>query len=128
MKLDSAKWSILPAPELLLHVHSRRAICGLPLCSLEVEGRTIGDILDPLKKRNSTFSGEFSIFGLKNVKFESSVDKWYSRTSQKIPTKIPPDLYYAPRVSHWESTFHFIDSHSKVLFSSVRNGHFRAYI
>ena len=128
MKPDSAKCSILPASDLLLHVHSRRAICGLPPCSLEVEGRTIGDILDPLEKRNLTFSGEFSIFGVKNVKFESSVDKWYSRTSQKIPTKIPPDLYYAARVSHWGSTFHFCDSHSKVLFSGVKHGHFLAYI
>ena len=128
MKLDSAKCSILAASELLLHVHSRRAICGLPLCSLELECHTLGDVFDPLKKRNSTFSGEFSIFGVKTVKFESSVDKWYSRASQKILTKIPPDLYYAPRVSHWESTFHFIDSHSEVLFSSVKHGHFLAYI
>ena len=65
---------------------------------------------------------------VKTDKFESSVNKRHSRASQKILTKIPPDLYYAPRVSHWESTFHFIDSHSEVLFSSVKHGHFLAYI
>ena len=65
---------------------------------------------------------------VKTDKFESSVNKRHSRASQKILTKIPPDLYYAPRVSHWGSTFHFCDSHSQVLFSSVRNGHFFAYI
>ena len=96
MKLDSAKCSILAASELLLHVHSRRAICGLPLCSLELERQTIGDVFDPLKKRNSTFSGEFSIFGVKTVKFESSVDKWYiPGLHRKFSLKFHP-IYIMP--------------------------------
>ena len=104
MKLDSIKRSILRASELLLHVHSRGAICGLPVCSLEVEDKKNPDTQDPLQKPNSTFCWKVSDFMVKTDKFESSVNKRHSRASQKILTKIPPDLYYAPRVSHWGST------------------------